>query len=199
MATIDQLGKALINADAAGDVEAAKILAAEIKRMQTAPKFTPREAKPEPSALMAPLQGFSAGVGNVMFGGQKLLGMGLEKVGATDTGRFLQEDAARRQAAEAAKLAPYKESSPFLTGAGQLAGEVVSTLPVGGALAAPIRAVGTVAPTAARFTAPLATAVESSGFTRQPTNMLTRTAGGGISGGVRKFYADDISTIRSKI
>lgn len=35
MATIDQLGKALINADAAGDVEAAKMLAAEIKKMQT--------------------------------------------------------------------------------------------------------------------------------------------------------------------
>jgi len=183
MATIDQLGKALINADAAGDVEAAKILAAEIKRMQSAPKFTPREVKEEPSAFMAPLQGFSAGVGNVMFGGQKLLGMGLEKVGATDTGRFLQEDAARRQAAEAAKLKPYKESSPFLTGAGQLAGEVVSTLPAGGFIAAPIKAAGTVVPSVARFTAPLATAVESSGFTRQPTNMLTRTAGGGITGG----------------
>jgi hypothetical protein len=146
-------------------------------------KFTPREIKEEPSALMAPLQGFSAGVGNVMFGGQKLLGMGLEKIGATDTGRFLQEDAARRQAAEAAKLAPYKESSPFLTGAGQLVGEVLPTLPVGGALAAPIRAVGTAAPSVARFTAPLAAAVESSGFTRQPTNMLARTAGGGITGG----------------
>ena len=33
MATIEQLGKALVNADAAGDVEAAKMLAAEIKRM----------------------------------------------------------------------------------------------------------------------------------------------------------------------
>jgi len=183
MATIDQLGKALVNADAAGDVEAAKILAAEIKRMQSALKFTPREVKEEPSAFMAPLQGFSAGVGNVMFGGQKLLGMGLEKVGATDTGRFLQEDAARRQAAEAAKLKPYKESSPFLTGAGQLAGEVVSTLPAGGFIAAPIKAAGTVVPSVARFTAPLAAAVESSGFTRQPTNMLTRTAGGGITGG----------------
>jgi hypothetical protein len=183
MATLEQLGKALVNADAAGDVEAARMLAAEIKRVQSEPKFTPREVKEEPSAFMAPLQGFSAGVGNVMFGGQKLLGMGLEKIGATDTGRFLQEDAARRQAAEAAKLKPYQESSPFLTGAGQLAGEVVSTLPAGGFLAAPIKAVGTAAPSVARFTAPLAAAVESSGFTRQPTNMLARTAGGGITGG----------------
>jgi len=34
MATIEQLGKALVNADAAGDVEAAKMLAAEIKRLR---------------------------------------------------------------------------------------------------------------------------------------------------------------------
>jgi len=55
MATIDQLGKALINADAAGDVEAAKTLAAEIKRMR-GPKFTPREATPAdiPGAVPQP-------------------------------------------------------------------------------------------------------------------------------------------------
>jgi hypothetical protein len=55
MATIDQLGKALINADAAGDVEAAKTLAAEIKRMR-GPKFEPRAATPAdiPSAIEQP-------------------------------------------------------------------------------------------------------------------------------------------------
>tara|TARA_R110000868_G_scaffold56329_2_gene174411 strand:+ start:8321 stop:10672 length:2352 start_codon:yes stop_codon:yes gene_type:complete len=55
MATIDQLGKALINADAAGDVEAAKTLAAEIKRMR-GPKFTPRAATPAdiPGAVEQP-------------------------------------------------------------------------------------------------------------------------------------------------
>jgi len=55
MATIDQLGKALINADAAGDVEAAKTLAAEIKRMR-GPKFEPRAATPAdiPGAVEQP-------------------------------------------------------------------------------------------------------------------------------------------------
>lgn len=55
MATIDQLGKALINADAAGDVEAAKTLAAEIKRMR-GPNFTPRAATPAdiPGAVKQP-------------------------------------------------------------------------------------------------------------------------------------------------
>ena len=55
MATIDQLSKALINADAAGDVEAAKTLAAEIKRMR-GPKFEPRAATPAdiPGAIPQP-------------------------------------------------------------------------------------------------------------------------------------------------
>ena len=55
MATIEQLGKALINADAAGDVEAAKTLAAEIKRMR-GPKFEPRAATPAdiPGAVPQP-------------------------------------------------------------------------------------------------------------------------------------------------
>jgi hypothetical protein len=55
MATLEQLGTALINADAAGDVEAAKMLAAEIKRMQAVPKFTPRAATPEQIPGVMPL------------------------------------------------------------------------------------------------------------------------------------------------
>lgn len=46
MATLEQLSTALINADAAGDVEAAKAIASEIKRMQAAPAG--EEAKPAP-------------------------------------------------------------------------------------------------------------------------------------------------------
>lgn len=46
MATLEQLSTALINADAAGDVEAAKALASEIKRMQAEPAG--EEAKPAP-------------------------------------------------------------------------------------------------------------------------------------------------------
>jgi len=48
MATIEQLGKALINADAAGDVEAAKMLAAEIKRMRVPSAADIPGAVPQP-------------------------------------------------------------------------------------------------------------------------------------------------------
>jgi len=48
MATIEQLGKALVNADAAGDVEAAKMLAAEIKRMRVPSAADIPSAVPQP-------------------------------------------------------------------------------------------------------------------------------------------------------
>jgi hypothetical protein len=48
MATIEQLGKALVNADAAGDVEAAKMLAAEIKRMRVPSAADIPGAVPQP-------------------------------------------------------------------------------------------------------------------------------------------------------
>lgn len=54
MATIEQLGKALVNADAAGDVEAAKMLAAEIKRMQMpTSRATPSDI---PGAIPQPME-----------------------------------------------------------------------------------------------------------------------------------------------
>lgn len=85
--------------------------------------------------LTAPFRGFSSGVGNVMFGGQELLGRGLQAVGAQEIGAALAADAARRRAQEQAKIQPYKEQYPIATGAGELTGEVLSTLPVGGAIA----------------------------------------------------------------
>jgi hypothetical protein len=74
MATIEQLGKALVNADAAGDVEAAKMLAAEIKRMRVPsaadiPGAVPQPKYQEPSIadrlLGIPEAGLSALTGAI--------------------------------------------------------------------------------------------------------------------------------------
>ena len=123
--------------------------------------------------IEAASQGVISGVGNVVLGGQRLLGMGLEKVGARDTGTFLQEDAARRLAESQATVAPFKREFPIATGAGELGGEVLGTGPVGMALAAPLRAI----PAAA----PLAQAVRTGGFSKG--NLATRAAGGAVTGG----------------
>ena len=99
-------------------------------------KFTGLNAVME--SIGAPIQAVSEGAisggGNVMFGGQRLLGMGLEKLGATDTGQFLQENAARRLAESQARVAPFKREFPISTGAGELGAEIIGTLPVGGFL-----------------------------------------------------------------
>jgi hypothetical protein len=123
--------------------------------------------------IQAASEGIISGGGNVMFGGQRLLGMGLEKVGATSAGQFLQEDAARRLAESQGRVAPFKQEFPISTGAGELGAEIVGTLPVGGAIAAPLKAI----PAAA----PLAQAIRTGGFSGG--NLATRAAGGAILGG----------------
>lgn len=119
-------------------------------------------------------QGVISGGGNVVLGGQRLLGKGLSALGAQEAGAFLQADAARRLAESQATVAPFKQEFPFLTGAGELGGEVIGTLPVGGAIAAPL---AKVAPRAA----PLAQAIRTGGFSGG--NLATRAAGGAALGG----------------
>lgn len=130
----------------------------------------------------APIAGFSSGVGNVMFGGQELLGMGLEKLGATDTGRALIEDAARRRAIEQERNAPMKREFPMRFGAGELGAEVLATAPVGGAIAAPV----------SKFAPALGQAIRTGGFStgrtattagQKTVDLGTRMAGGAVTGG----------------
>ena len=138
----------------------------------------------------APIEAFSQGIisggGNVMLGGQELLGKGLGALGATDIGGALAADAARRRAEAQATVAPFKQEFPFTTGAGELAAEVIGTYPVGGALAAPLKAI----PAAA----PLAQAIRTGGFSTgramqaapaaaRVADFGTRVAGGAITGG----------------
>jgi hypothetical protein len=161
----------------------------------------------------APIEAASQGVisagGNVMFGGQKLLGMGLEAAGGLfpeqqtlsglvtgkrplnaiqRAGSFLQEDAARRLAESQATAAPFKQEFPISTGAGELGGEILATYPIGGMIAAPLRA-------AIPAAAPLAQAIRSGGFSTgqviqkgtpaaaRVADLATRSAGGAITGG----------------
>lgn len=148
------------------------------------------EAVGEPIAGLS--QGISKGIGDVMFGGQRLVGMGLEKAGAEGVGRALQEDAARRKLAEQEAIADIKKKQPLATGAGEMTGEVVGTLPVGGAIAAPIKKAAQMAPSLARFLTPVATAVESAGF--KGPNIATKGLGGAVSGGASAALIDPNAT-----
>lgn len=160
--------------------------------------FAAPAAKPSPDAVptrrelvqrelrqvAAPFVGFSTGVGNVMFGGQELLGKGLQAIGATDVGTALAADAARRRAESQAAAAQYKQEFPLATGAGELGAEVLATAPVGGAIAAPV----------SRIAPALGQAIRTGGFSTgrvvtgapaatRAADIATRAAGGAITGG----------------
>lgn len=198
MATLEQLSEALVKADAAGNTADAKAFADEIRRMRTAPA----QAKPTVSEIPAQRKaqdtnaglafagGVGQGVGNVALGIQDLIGKGLKIVGADDAGNWLIEDAKKGRFKMKQELLPYQETSPIATGAGQLTGEVVATLPVGGAIAAPIKAASKVAPALK----PVATAIESSGFQTglKPgvANVVTRGAGGAVTGAATSGLID---------
>jgi hypothetical protein len=127
----------------------------------------------------APFAGASKGIGNIMFGGQRLVGKGLSALGATETGQALQEDAARRQAEQEAFIAPYRQAAPTMTGAGELAGEIVGTLPVGGVIAKGVGAI----PGAAPLAQSIRTGGFSTGMAPGAANIATKAAGGAVVGG----------------
>jgi hypothetical protein len=183
MATIDQLSAALVKADAAGDTEGARMLAGEIRKLKSAP------AQPvEEKSMLGALGGsIGQGVGNVALGAQNLVGMGLEKLGADQVGQWLQKDAAQGKAKLQGEIQPYEEQYPLTVGGGRLAGEVVGTLPVGGALA---KGAGMVAKGvgAGKYAAPLIDALRTSGMSAAGQTgakaLATRMAGGAATGAV---------------
>jgi hypothetical protein len=130
-------------------------------------------------SVAAPFAGFSKGAGNIMFGGQRLVGKGLEALGATETGQALQQDAARRQAEQEAFIAPYREVAPTMTGAGEFTGEVIGTLPAGGVIA---RGVGAI-PGAGALAQSIRTGGFSTGMAPGAANIATKAAGGAVLGG----------------
>jgi hypothetical protein len=144
------------------------------------------EAVGEP--LVGLSQGISKGIGDVMFGAQRLVGMGLEKTGNPITGKALQLDAEQRKLAEQEAIADIRKKQPLATGAGEMTGEVIGTLPVGGAIAAPIKKVAQMAPSLARFLTPVATGIESGGF--QAPNLATKALGGAVTGGASAGLID---------
>lgn len=142
--------------------------------------------------------GMGAGFGNMVLTGERLVGGGLNRIGLGAIGQPLVNDANTGINRLAAALEPYKAEHPNITAAG----EIASTLPVGGAAG---RAVGGIARAAGvgAKAAPLVTALETGGFrtgmipsaaaraagAAAPTlatrtgDVLLRGAGGAVTGG----------------
>lgn len=217
MPTRDELYTALRNADKAGDAEGARKIAAYIQSL-------PAE-QDQPGALKSFGAGMGAEFGKIVLGGQKLVGKGLQTLGEAVTpeqqsiaglvkgkkdrgliqsaGDWLVNDAEAGREKLSGELAPYKEAHPMATGAGHVGTDVLVTLPVGGALAAGVRAA---APALVRAgaSAPvlnaLANSVRTGGFTTgapvattlagKAANLGVRSLGGAITGGASSAVTD---------
>ena len=212
MATIEELSSALIKADAAGNAEDAKAFADAIRQMRNAaPSEIPAARKERGffESIGAPIQALSEGIikggGNIMFGGQQLVGKGLQSVGATQAGQALISDAQRRQAETQARVAPFKQEYPMSTGAGELGAEAAITAPIGGLLAKPLAAAAPYAPAVIN---PIVNALRSSGFSSgiplakgmplatRAADIGARVVGGGVTGGATAALTnpDEIGT-----
>jgi hypothetical protein len=182
MADIKQLERALINADAAGDADAARALAGEIRKMRSAPKAGPAAAE---SSLMGDI---AQGAGNLVAGAVR----GAGSIGATilapydmakdaiaGKGLSLESNRQRRAGIDGGLQLMGAETDSMLYKGGKLAGEIAGTAGVGSALGIGAKAAGA-APSVVNA---LTTSGFRAGATPGAANMLTRMAGGAATGG----------------
>lgn len=98
----------------------------------------PQLATPDAS-IMAGLRGVAKGVGDTVFGGQELIGKGMQTVGIPG-GEALTEDARARMAAEKQNIAANEAAHPVATGAGEFLGGLVAPGGIAGKMVAPANA-----------------------------------------------------------
>lgn len=160
-----------------------------------------QSAVPKQKVSTNPLVGAAAGIGHgvgeVAMGAQHYLGKGLNMLGAEQAGNWLVNDAKQGRDRMALETQPYKEASPFSTGAGELAGNVAATWPVGGllgkAIGATVPAISKIAPAVSPYAQQLASAITSGGMNlggraavtagQGAANLGIRALGGAINGG----------------
>jgi len=137
--------------------------------------------KQEKSMLGAIGGALGQGVGNVALGAQNLLGKGMEGVGLESAGKWLQQDAQQGKAKLQSEIQPYQDQYPMAVAGSRLVGEVIPTLPVGGALAKGASMLP-MASKAAPLIEALRTGGMSSGALTGGAGLAARAAGGAATG-----------------
>lgn len=182
MADIKQLESALIKADAAGNADDARALAAEIRRMRAAPAV--EEAPKETSLAQGAANlgmGVARGVKDVIDTGAQMLSSGFDKIAGTKEGERVRglNEAGNKDFAQ-----NYGDSTA--ASVGRVGGNVLATLPVGGVIGQGVK-LGARAAGVGQAAQPLVNAIGSAGFKSGAAtpvgNALARTAGGAITGG----------------
>lgn len=186
----ERLYQALRNADAAGDTAAAARLAQFIR--ESAQPVT-EQAKPKQSNMLGDLAaGAVRGAGSIgatllapVDAAARALGVQNEFVGRTD----------RRAAMDQALGSMGADTDSLAFKAGKIGGEIAGTAGIGGAIANVAgRGVAAVSPALAARAQPLLSAIQSGGMTAPNAGILTRTAGGAITGGATAAAVDPTQT-----
>jgi hypothetical protein len=172
MADLAQLERALRNADAAGDVDAARTIAQAIQQTRT----TAKPALPFGMQTVANIGGGlvrgAGSIGATLLTPYDLIAGNTKSIGNPE----------RRAGIGGGLQALGVETDSMAYGSGKLAGEIAGTAGVGGALANGLRLI----PGAARM-APALDAVRTAGFSAGgltgAAGLGTRAAGGAITGG----------------
>jgi len=171
MATLAELQDALINADKAGDTQSARILADAIVAMRQQPKTPDRNRLRETGegVLRA-----AAGIGNTLLTPVRAAA---QAVGADTVSNYLNSSL------DAQKVLDEQNKDSNFYGGAKLATEIAATYPVGATLAAPLRALSTVAPRVAPLAESIASAGMRAGGAQGAPALAARVAGGAITGG----------------
>lgn len=85
----------------------------------------------QPGGVSSFLAGVGRGVQETALGAQQLLGHGAQAVGLNNVGNWLVNDANQGLTRGAQEVAPYSAAHPIATGAGNMAGSIAATAPLG--------------------------------------------------------------------
>lgn len=170
MATVAELQDALLNAHRAGDAKAARTLADAIVAMQKPAQVDRNRLRETGEGV---LRAFS-GIGNTLLTPVRAAA---QSVGADTVSNYLN------RSLEAQKALDEQNKDSNFYGGSKLATEIAATYPVGAALAAPVRALSTVAPRLAPLAESIASAGMRAGGARGVPALAARVAGGAITGG----------------
>lgn len=193
MADLAQLERALVKADAAGDADAARTFAAEIKRMRAAPA---PKAAPKSSYFSDRLTEAKDAIGGIALGVSDIGNTVLNAVSPVTELIPGVAQANRTRNADFEAITEQKKNSKSF-GGGRLVGNIAATLPVGGALGGGLRAgapllarAGVSAPVVEGVANALATSGFKAGALTGAAKVGARVAGGAITGGLSAGLID---------
>lgn len=197
MATLAELQDALVNADKAGDTQAARALADAIVAMRQQPKEPERNRLRETGEGV--LRAFS-GIGNTLLTPVRAAANAMAPEETTlsslvtgvkkRTGPIAPIANYLNSSLEAQKALDEQNKDSNFYGGAKLATEIGATWPVGATLAAPLRVLSTVAPRIAPLAEAVATSGMRAGGAQGLPGMATRVAGGAITGGASAGLVD---------